>query len=135
VVNLLKSLEQNPTPAQYASAEEVLNKIIYSKTNEGKFFRKMDLHLLLAGSLASRGHYQKAISEFETALQLKALVRKDEGSKIMPPEDSDDESVDFGWSTVEASYCIVLCHLALGVRSHRYLGSRNGEVLPLHSKH
>jgi|JI61114C2RNA_FD_contig_51_1828941_length_356_multi_1_in_0_out_0_1 hypothetical protein len=61
---MLKSLEQNPVATQYAAAEDILNKIIYSKTNEGKFFKQMDLHLLLAASLASRGHFQKAISEF-----------------------------------------------------------------------
>jgi len=95
----------------------------------------MDLHLLLAASLASRGHYQKAITEFEIAMQLKTL-RKDEAEKNMPADDSSDgDSVDFGWSTIEANYCIVLCHLALGVRTHRYLGGVDGEVLPLHSQH
>lgn len=43
----------------------------------------MDLHLLLAATLASRGHYQKAISEFESALKLKAR-RKEEAEKSLP---------------------------------------------------
>lgn len=48
------------------------------------------------------------------AIKIKSR-RKEETEKSMPLEDSQDEPIDFGWSILEANYCIVLCYLALGV--------------------
>lgn len=68
VINLLKSLEDNRDSQHYSAAEDILIKVIFSKNNEGKFFKAMDLHLLLAASMASRGSYEKAIDEFDKAI-------------------------------------------------------------------
>jgi hypothetical protein len=38
-------------------------------------------------------------------------------------DDSDDEdTLDYGWTIVEATFCIVLCHLAKGVILYSNLG-------------
>lgn len=71
VINLLKNLEEHPNQKSFESSVEVIRKLINSKKNEGKFFKLMDLHLLLGASLAELNQFDESISEFRVAVQLK----------------------------------------------------------------